>query len=303
MPRYIARQVLFAKLAALMLSTLCALQMQVRAQEMTGYIVIFPSVGLTPGQSLRLTLFNPNGVPVRAQAQSHHSNGVQVALGDGSVRFINPGVTHSFNLNRYDIPLAGDEHTGRVQIRPSVRLTFSEALLPVVASMEVISITDGTSNTFLVGEVIPSTHNSDAGKDILIGGAGSDYLMGIVPGQTLRVTLFNPPATETETSPQPVGGHVKVFDGRGNLIAQSSELAIPPGEFRSFDFDRAALHLAGEPGTNRAQVRIKPFFNFPSKRLSHVLASVESVDNSTGKTVVLAGQQCLVFYLGGASSN
>ena len=67
MKRYIARQVLMAKLAALALSALCFLQAPVRAQETT-YNVIFPSVGLAHDQILSFTLFNPNGVPVRAQA-------------------------------------------------------------------------------------------------------------------------------------------------------------------------------------------------------------------------------------------
>jgi len=77
---------------------------------------------------------------------------------------------------------------------------------------------------------------------------------------------------------------VKIFGGSGNLIAQSPEQVIPPGEFRSFDFNRDALPLQGEPGTNRAQARIKPFFEFESGRLSPVLASFEIVDGSTGRT-------------------
>jgi hypothetical protein len=128
-------------------------------------------------------------------------------------------------------------------------------------------------------------------------------MTGIVPGQRLRVTLFNSAPSESGAQSEPVGGHVKVFDRSGNLIAQSPELAITPCEFRSFDFDRFALSLPGEPGTNRANVRIKPFFNFESERLSPVLVSFEIVDNSTGKTVLLTGQQCLVYFLGGAPSN
>jgi len=65
MKRYIARHILLAKLAALALSALCFLQAPVRAQETT-YNVIFPSVGVASEQRLSLTLFNPNGVPVRA---------------------------------------------------------------------------------------------------------------------------------------------------------------------------------------------------------------------------------------------
>ena len=303
MKRSIARQVLIAKLASLALSAICFLQSPVRAQEMTGYTVMFPSVGLAPGQSLRLTLFNPNGTPVRSQAQIYYQDGFQggVYVASGFITN-NRDEFHSFDFRRSDIPVAGEAGTGRVQLHPSVKLTFSEAINSVVASMEIIEVRDGTSNTFFVGEIIPS-QGGVSGNDTLNSGFGNDIIMGIVPGQTLRVTLFNPPSSESGTQSEPVGGHVKVFDWGGNLIAQSPEQVILPGKLRSFDFNRGALPLAGEPGTNRAHVRIKPFYNFSSERLSPVLASFEIVDNRTGKTVVLSGQQCLVFFLGGIPSN
>ncbi|HEV2664253.1 MAG TPA: H-X9-DG-CTERM domain-containing protein [Blastocatellia bacterium] len=282
MKLYIARHILMAKLAALALSALCFLQAPVRAQEMTGYTAIFPSVGLAPGQILRLTLFNPNGTPVRVQAYAH-SGGANILLGDGSVRFLTAGAFQSFDFRRSDILLAGEAGTGRIQLRASVRLTFSEATNPFVASMEIIEVKDGTSNTVFVGETLPPQAGG-SGNDILVSGFGNDILMGIVPGQTLRVTLFNPPASGSEAQPEPVSGHVKVFDGSGNLIAQSPEQVIPPGEFRLFDFNRDALPLRGEPGANRAQARIKPFFKFESERLSPVLGSFEIVDASTGRT-------------------
>lgn len=284
MKRYIARHILMARLAALALSALCFLQAPVRAQETTD-TVIFPSVGLASEQRVSLTLFNPNGTPVRAQAQIHNAGGMQVGLGDGSVRFltysIQAGAFHSFDFNHSDIRLPGEAGTGRKQIRPSVRLTFSEAINPVVASMEIIS-SDGTSNTILASEVIPSVPSSGGGRDVLIGGDARDVLMGIPLGKKLRVTIFNPRSSGLEYLPS----RVKLFEANGYLIAQSDELVIPSGEFRSFDFNRDALPLLGEPGTNRAQVRIKPFFNFQSERLSPVLASFEIVDNSTGRTVM-----------------
>ena len=284
MKRSIARQVLIAKLAALALSAICFLQAPVRAQEMTGYTVMFPSVGVAPGQKLRLTLFNPNGTPVRMQAQIYYESGVQggVYVASGFVTN-NRDEFHSFDFHRSDIPIAGEAGTGRIQLHPSVRLTFSGAINSVVASMEIIEVREGTSNTIFVGEVIPS-QGGGSGNDTLNSGFGNDIIMGIVPGQTLRVTLFNPPFSESGAQNEPVGGHVKVFDGSGNLIAQSPEQVIPPGKFRSFDFNRGALPLAGEPGTNRANVRIKPFYNFRSERLSPVLASFEIVDDITGRT-------------------
>jgi hypothetical protein len=299
MKRYIARSILIAKLAALALSALCFLQAPVRAQGMTGYIVIFPSVGLGADQSVRFTIFNPNGEPVRAQARIHHAGGIQVGLADGSVR---AGAFDYFEFKRSNISLTGEEGTGRIQLYGSVRLSFSEAILPVVASMEIIEVKDGTSSTILVAEQTLHQIGGD-GNDTITSGIGNDVLMGVGPGQKARVTIFNSPSSESEEQSEPVGAHVKVFDGSGNLIAQSPELAIPQGEIRSFDIDRFALSLPGEPGTNRANVRIKPFYNYRSERLSPVLASFEIVDNRTGKTVVLSGQECLVFYLGGIPGN
>ena len=299
MKRYIARHILMAKLAALALSALCFLQAPVQAQG-TVYIVIFPSVGLAHDQILSFTLFNPNGAPVRAQSYLYFSGftgGVTVASGD-----INGDAFRSFKVKRSDIHQVGEAGTGRIQLSLSVRLSSSEAIKSVVASMEIISISDGTSNTVFLGEILPS-QSGGSGNDIIISGFGNDTLMGVGPGKKVRVTLSNHPASGSEAQREPVRGHVKVFDGSGNLIAQSPELIIPRDEIRSFDLSRSEIPLAGEPGTNRAQVRIKPFFTFESERLSPVLASVEIVDISTGKTVTLSGPQCLVFYLGGTPSN
>jgi hypothetical protein len=323
MKRYIIRNILIARLSVLALSALCFLQAPVRAEETTCN-VIFPPVGLAPIQSLSLTFFNPNGTPVHAKAQIHNAGGMQVGLGDGSVRFlqysVQAGAFYSFKINYSDIHLSGDERTGRKQILASVSLTFSEANNPVVASMEIIDVRDGTSNTILVGEVTPSmippiwilTRNtpssSGGGNDFLNSGFGNDIIMGIPTGHMLLVTLFNPPPSGSEAQREPVSGHVKIFDGSGNLIAQSPEQVVQPGEFGSFKFNQNEISLLGEPGANRAPVRIKPFFKFESKRLSTQpspdivmtnLISFEVVDLSTGKTVTLSGQQCLVFYLGG----
>ncbi|HYV05476.1 MAG TPA: H-X9-DG-CTERM domain-containing protein [Blastocatellia bacterium] len=301
MKPFIVRQISIVKLAAMALITLCSLQTQADAQETNRYIVMFPSVGLAQGQRLRLTLFNPNSEPVRARAMSHHSGGIQVALGDGSVRFVSHGISQSFDLDRSDIPLTGEEGTGRLQLRASFELGIAApaTIERLTVSMETISISDGTSNTVFFAEVVPSAPGSSGGTEVLVGSDARDVLMGIVPGQTLRVTLFNPPPSDSQPQPPRANGHVKVFDGRAYLLAQSDEAVIPSGAFRSFDFYRDSFASQGEQGTHRQQVRVDPIFEFRSQRLSRVLVSFEIVDNRTGKTKVLSGQQCLVFYLGG----
>jgi len=295
MKRCVVRNVFIAELAALALIALFFPQAQVRAQGMTEQISVLPPVGLAAGQSLRFTLFLPNGAPVRARVKLHDERGAVIAQSNEAT--ILAGQFRYFNISRNDIPLAGEAGIGRVQVRTSVasvRLTFSEAIDPVVVSIETISISDGTSNTILVGEIIPGSGGN--GNDFLNSGFGNDLMIGLVPGQTLVVTAFNPRSPGSEAQGEPVNGHVKVFDGSSNLIAQSPEQVIPRGEFRSFKINRNEIRLPGEPGTNRAQVRIKPFFTFTSRRLSALqgndlllnnVISFEVVDTSAGKTFLI----------------
>lgn len=87
---------------------------------------------------------------------------------------------------------------------------------------------------------------------------------------------------------------MKVFDSRGNLIAQGAELVSPPGEFRSFDFNRDTLPLPGEPGTGRLQLRTVLEVHFQRTNLVKFtveIAPLEVIDNRTGKTVVLVSQK------------
>jgi hypothetical protein len=282
-------------MAMLALITLCFAQLPARAQHSGTHAlyqdIFIPAIGLAPGQSLRLTLFNPDGAPVRAQARLHHTGGILVGMADGSVR---AGAFHWFDFHRSDISLPGEAGTGRIQLLASVRLTFSEAIQPVLISMETHSITDGTSNTIFFSEVIPTAPGSGGGNDLLVGGGARDILMGIVPGQTLRITLFNPQAPGSDYVPS----RVILFEKNGRQIVQSPELVIPPGEFRSFDINYEALPLLSGAPAGRRQIRARLEAGGDPRAPALLLPSAELID-SAGKTTVLTGHQCLVFYLGG----
>ncbi|MGI8997977.1 MAG: hypothetical protein ACR2GW_15045 [Pyrinomonadaceae bacterium] len=296
MKRYITRHVLLAKLAALALLTLCFVQMPVRAQfgNPRAYQIISAGNGLVRGQTLRFTLFNPNEPSlrdehetVRAQAQLSDERGNVIAESDEAA--IPAGEFHSFDFHRSDIPLAGEAGTGRLQLRASCYVRVAVPYKKIdgfAASMEIIE--DGLSTTILLAEG-PASHSGSDGDDFLNSGFGNNILIGMVPGQTLRLSLFNPPSSGSETQRHPISAHVKVFDYGGNLLAQSPELVIPPSEFRSFNFSRAALPPAGEPGTGRLQVRVRLELSGNPRATALLAPSLEIIDDSTGRTVV-AGQ-------------
>lgn len=78
----------------------------------------------------------------------------------------------------------------------------------------------------------------------------TSVLAGLGREQTMRITVHNP------LSPRgPLRAQVRLFDSQSRLIAESAEAAIPPGDFRSFDFNRSDIPLAGERGNGRLQVR------------------------------------------------
>jgi hypothetical protein len=116
--------------------------------------------------------------------------------------------------------------------------------------------------------------------------------IGLAPGQLLRINVLNPHDDEKgPTSLKTVAVRVTVFDAHGNPLAQSSEEAIEPGRFHSFDFNRTALPLAGEPGTGRVQTRAQVHYRaFPVIDRTQVQVwptSTELIDAITGRTMAV----------------
>lgn len=108
---------------------------------------------------------------------------------------------------------------------------------------------------------------------------------GMTRGQTTRIKVINP----SEISERRIiFVQVKLFDTDGNVIAESAEIAIAPGEFRSVDFSRDAIALVGEPGSGRlqmrAQVRYRAFFLVDRSILRGLPLSLELIDSASGNT-------------------
>ena len=111
---------------------------------------------------------------------------------------------------------------------------------------------------------------------------GATALVALAPGDTLRFTAFNPaPAGEVG---EPISMQMRLYNEKGRVIANSTEVAIPPGEFRTISFKRDELPLAGEPGTGILQVRTAPLWHFTSSIPVKVTTSLEVMPAPGGTT-------------------
>jgi hypothetical protein len=102
---------------------------------------------------------------------------------------------------------------------------------------------------------------------------GAPALLGLARGEELRYTAFNPGSAEG--GGEPIGMKMKLYDATGNVIAESAQVVIPPREFRSVDFKRDDLALAGEPRTGLLQVRTTPVFFLRNANAVSVTTSLE----------------------------
>ena len=109
-------------------------------------------------------------------------------------------------------------------------------------------------------------------------------LLGLARGNILRYTAFNPIKTDSGERNDPIRLRLKLYDERNDVIAESAEVEIPPGEFRYVDFNRDDLPVAGEPGTARAQFRTQALWGLRTLRRISVATSLEVMDSSTTGT-------------------
>lgn len=264
--------------------------------------LISPAFGVGPDQRATFTLFLSAGEPVRAKVTLHDDRGRIVA--ESSEAEVRAGAFHSFQFNPGDIHMAAEDGTGRRQVRASCWIRVSQpwgTVGELDAALEIATVstgvTDGTSNTFMIGEkYVRPLHG--IGASGLTSRVAKDMLVGIAAGQRLRITAFNADAADSGAGrSEPIAMQANIYDEDGNVVATTRGVAIPTGQFGSVDVARGDLAMSGEPGTGRAQVRAKPLFAFPNAWHGRIALSFEIVD-AAGHTV--EGPQCLVFFLGGA---
>ena len=130
--------------------------------------------------------------------------------------------------------------------------------------------------------------------------------IGLVPGQTLRVGVFN--SGDRNPHRQAINGHVKVFDGSGGLLFQTAAVEIAAGAFHSFDIDRADISQPGDLRTGRLQVRLQIVAVMGARgraarisaRIDRLPTSLELIENLSGKTVAATVTRTTLVPIGGA---
>ena len=297
-------------------------------------------VGLTFGQTLRYTWANLSDPDPRKREFEPSSIRVRLLAADGSViaqkeaAAVAVGQSQSFDFNRDQINVPDSHGTGRLQARLEATvsgLTWSwivRITLRVIETFDVaVEIIDNSSGRTTVikgggvnGVVLDDSPDKEwvNPNKFQIISAGRDRIYGIIPGQSLLVHARNITDPQSSEQAEPVNVHVKAYDRDGNVIAESDDVQIPPRQFRTIRFNYGDLRTASEPDTGRKQVRMRMFGLIDRTQLSPAaqpilppgkdlvisdLVSFEIVDDNTGRTVVLTGQQCLVFFLGGMPSN
>jgi len=120
----------------------------------------------------------------------------------------------------------------------------------------------------------------------------ADIVLTLTPGQTLRITVINqlPDGGDGRKFKMLLAATILDVDGR--VIANGGGITLGPGEFHSFNFNRADLPGAG-PLRLRAEIHqqtLPPFFG-GSVRVAagDIDGVIETIDSFTGQTQAAAG--------------
>jgi hypothetical protein len=110
------------------------------------------------------------------------------------------------------------------------------------------------------------------------------FSWGLSSEQTARINLMN--VGLADGSVRSVSVRIQLLDLEGEVIAQSDEKRVEPGQTRFWDAPRASLP-AGEP-TGRIQLRARILIMAQDiRRLPPVAPTVEIFDSGTGRTVAI----------------
>jgi hypothetical protein len=295
------------------LSSAAFAQMPARAQDVpqTFQIISAGTNGLGRGQTLRYTWVNLSDPDPRRGEFERLSLQVTLFTAEGRViaqaeaPAVEAGKFQFFDFNRDEIKLPGEPDTGRLQVRLEAKVIRTGNFIADVSYEHTVEIIDTLTGhtTFgdkpkeivVVGSKIDRGDEADFSPSAAVEGQDAIWLdvggpLGVVPRQTLRITVLLPRLCEDEPSYKMTVAPI-LFDAEGIVIARRDEITLEPGQSYSFDFKRSELP-PGEPGTDRLQVRAEIARRFFPGIASRILqgkapGALELIDEGSGKTVFL----------------
>jgi len=114
-----------------------------------------------------------------------------------------------------------------------------------------------------------------------------DFGVGLVRGQTLRITVSDPNQLPANSQAEPTRARVRLLLPDGRTIRESPEFVIPQGGFHFVDFSRADLPVSGDSLTGRVQVLAQgTLFIRHGQALGSSPVSGEVINEITGETQI-----------------
>ena len=271
-------------------------------------------VGLAPGQTLRYSWANRTDADARAMFEPLRIV-VSLLAADGAVlaqdeaATVESGHVQFFDFRRSSIPRQGVAATDQLQVRVHTKLIGRSKWAPIELKrgktaiysdgLELIDDATGVTVAGIAGGYNELSMDDTAGKEKSTPpgfpslSAASDFLVGLVPGQALRLNVSNPEAGSTGRQTKPLFAFL-VEDLDGRALARVDQVSLDPGRAHSFEVAYSELLAANSSLTGRIQVRaeIRRFFHGIASRVSQghdeiVPDSLEIVETSTGRTVLL----------------
>lgn len=230
--------------------------------DSVSYQDVFVPLGLALGQRIRYSLFMPGGTPVKAQLKLYdQGNGV---LAESVAGIVEPGQLRVFDLPYEAVVSRKATATGRMQVRA---VGHFQTLSPrpvdlgeVHSSVEVIDATTNRTVHAIAHRLSSRSRAAEPGTTLV-----EEHLIGLVPGQSLRLSAANPlppvPVPGASVHASQVLASVHVFDAAGNVVAERPDVLIGPEGFHTFEFDRSSLALL-EEGAGRGQARTRIRYRF-----------------------------------------
>ena len=219
---------------------------------------VLPPVGVALGQTLRVSFLNVGSNPLEIVPCIFDGDGAH--LKTGATITLAPGQTRSFDLSRSEI--AGRTERS-VEVRAGVHANRPD-LKNLVASGELIEDATGKTSLYVGEQDPPDTRSA---SDVTISP------VGIVAGQSLRVTYFNNGRSPLEIVPC-------IFDGDGAHLRSGPAITLQPGQMRSIEitWNEAAA------GRTERSYGVRGAVHVLRDDAKHLVMAGEVVEDATGKS-------------------